>query len=101
MRNLFHELFDPVQLFGSFNENVALQFVGYDDGGYLDIGRLGVYRLQDIVSYGPLLFGGRFNRKDPVDKDLRLCGKAAGALGAGGVGCVIPISRVIIRRARR
>ena len=81
MCNFFHELFDPVQLFGSFHKHVALQFVGDYDGGDLDVCRFGVYRLQDIISYGPLLFGGRFYREDPVNKDLRFCRKSVALWG--------------------
>ena len=55
MGNFFHQLLDPVQLFRGFYEDIALQFVGDDDRGDLDVGCLGLYRLEDIVGNGPLL----------------------------------------------
>ena len=83
MCNLLYELLNPVQLLRGFDEDISLQFVGNNDSGDFDIGRLGLNRLEDIVGNRPFLLGCCFYRKDTVDEDLG-AGRDLGRCGRGG-----------------
>lgn len=86
MGDQLDQLLDTVPLLGRFDEHIALELVRNDDSRYLDVCCLGLYRLEDVIGYRPLLLRGGLDRKDAVLEDLGFsrnlwrCGRRWGLL---------------------